>query len=97
MYIFGVIALKEEAVPAKLSFLVPVAYAIFRTKFVMQIGFGIACSLHIGEAFYALILCSRKGINSLFYRIVWFFYVLLFGVGSMRYLLALERQRPKST
>ncbi|XP_020861849.1 transmembrane protein 254 isoform X1 [Phascolarctos cinereus] len=44
--------------------------------------------IHVGEAIYALILCSKKGITDGWARLLWFLQTFLFGIASLSVLLA---------
>ncbi|KAM3842813.1 transmembrane protein 254 [Diretmus argenteus] len=54
-----------------------------------------ACVGHLFEATVALVLCSRKGIDDVATRCLWFVQTLLFGFASLSLLFKYNPERPK--
>ncbi|XP_056147892.1 transmembrane protein 254 [Lampris incognitus] len=52
-------------------------------------------AIHLLEACIALRVCSKKGIDSVTTRLLWFFQTFLFGLASLGLLLKYKPERPK--
>ncbi|KAM4607258.1 transmembrane protein 254 isoform 1-T1 [Polymixia lowei] len=61
----------------------------------MYKGWWAAFAIHVFEALIAMNVCSKKGIDNMAVRCLWFVQTLLFGFASLGLLLKYNPERPK--
>ncbi|XP_030298840.1 transmembrane protein 254 [Sparus aurata] len=61
----------------------------------MYKGWWATVAIHLYEAYVALKMCSKKGINDTTTRCLWFGQTFLFGFASLGLLLKYDPERPK--
>jgi len=61
----------------------------------MYKGWLAAWAVHLLEAYVAMKMCSKKGIDNMATRCLWFVQTFLFGFASLGLLLKYEPERPK--
>ncbi|KAI5942355.1 transmembrane protein 254 isoform X2 [Manis javanica] len=63
----------------------------------LYIWYWLACVIHIGEAFYAMVLCKSKGITDGWAQLLWILQTLFFGIASLSILMAYKPKHHKHT
>lgn len=63
----------------------------------LRYGYWLAWLIHVGESFYAMVLCKYKGITNPRARLLWFLQTFLFGVASLSILIAYRPKHQKRT
>nr|XP_004658054.1 transmembrane protein 254 isoform X2 [Jaculus jaculus] len=60
-------------------------------------GYWLAWMIHVGESFYAMVLCKRKGITDSQAQLLWFLQTFLFGIASLSILITYRPKHLKRT